>query len=288
MGSALPDESTIRSYLLGRLDSNSNLVESLDEQLLVDAGFSEMIDVIEDEIIEEYLEGMLNRDDRYAVESHFLRPPERQRKLQIARLLNSHFARELQTSKANSPETESTRNNSQYPRQFSYFGVRAGIATLVLLATSVAFLVQVSRKSNARIRELSQSVAREQQRSADLNHSLQSARQLAEPATVVLSLLQPERRGDTPLPEVKIGQGTANVHIEVALPSGNSGEYDVVLETTEKTLWSRDRTRPFTSPDGAILILDVPSQLLRQGQYRLVIRQKKQTELSYPFVVSQQ
>ena len=78
-------EANIREYLLGRLDPNSKLVENIDEQILTVPEFSTTIDVVEDEIIEQYLEGSLNQGDTRAVERHFLRPLDRQRKLRSIR-----------------------------------------------------------------------------------------------------------------------------------------------------------------------------------------------------------
>ena len=94
-------DANIREYLLGRLDSDSELVESIDDQILTDPKFSMSVDVVEDEIIEEYLEGSLSSEDKRAVEKLFLRPPERQHKLKTARLISRYF--EAQTPKQPAP-----------------------------------------------------------------------------------------------------------------------------------------------------------------------------------------
>ncbi len=67
------DEVHIREYLLGRLEGDPEFVEQIDEQILTNPQFSIIVDVVEDEIIEEYIEGSLNADDARAVERHFLR-----------------------------------------------------------------------------------------------------------------------------------------------------------------------------------------------------------------------
>src|SRR2546423_822923 len=87
----LPAESVIRQYLLGRLDDQDKLESSLSEQMLFDEELSETVDSIEDELIEDYLDGALNDADRKAAEEYFLRPPERKEKLRFARLLRSRF-----------------------------------------------------------------------------------------------------------------------------------------------------------------------------------------------------
>src|SRR6185369_10039721 len=101
-------DANIREYLLGRLDSDVELVDSIDEQTLTDPEFSMSVDVIEDEIIEEYLEGSLNLEDKRAVERHFLRPPERQLKLKTARLFSRYL--ESEPRKVATEQSASARN----------------------------------------------------------------------------------------------------------------------------------------------------------------------------------
>src|SRR3974390_974309 len=96
-------DANIREYLLGRLNWDPKRVESIDEQILTDPELSISADVIEDEIIEEYLEGSLNPEDTRAVITHFLRPPERQRKLKTARLFSHYLEGESRDVKAMQP-----------------------------------------------------------------------------------------------------------------------------------------------------------------------------------------
>src|SRR5438046_2010912 len=91
MKTNFPTESMIRQYLLGRLDDQDQLESSLSEQMLFDEELSETVDSIEDELIEDYLDGALNDADRKAAEEYFLRPPERKEKLRFARLLRNRF-----------------------------------------------------------------------------------------------------------------------------------------------------------------------------------------------------
>ena len=91
MKNDFPSENTIRQYLLGRLDHQEEFESSLSEQMLFNEELSEIVDSIEDEIIEDYLDGNLSREDRRAADTYFLRPRQRQEKLHLARLLRQHF-----------------------------------------------------------------------------------------------------------------------------------------------------------------------------------------------------
>src|SRR5437763_12717614 len=86
-----PEENTLRQYLLGRLDDQEEVETNLSMQILVSDELSEIVDSIEDDIIEEYLNGTLNPADKRDVEEYFLRSPERKDKLQFASLLRSSY-----------------------------------------------------------------------------------------------------------------------------------------------------------------------------------------------------
>src|SRR5215467_912961 len=96
MTTGIPDPHQIRQYLLGRLDDNEELENGLSEGILFQNDMSEMADLIEDELIEQYLDGTLDTAERADVEKYFLRPSERRERLQFARLLRDR----LQTSQS--------------------------------------------------------------------------------------------------------------------------------------------------------------------------------------------
>src|SRR5215467_9714463 len=94
MKSSLPGPDVIRQYLFGMLDEQAELESTLSEQVLFDDEFAESVESVEDEIIDEYLDGALDLTDRKHVEGYFLRPPERKEKLRFARLLRRYFETE--------------------------------------------------------------------------------------------------------------------------------------------------------------------------------------------------
>src|SRR5215467_6703506 len=91
MKSNLPDPSLIREYLLGRLDNEKELEGQLSHDIFSNDELAEMVESIEEEIIEDFLDGTLDAADKEAVNTYFLRPPERREKLRFAKLLKNHF-----------------------------------------------------------------------------------------------------------------------------------------------------------------------------------------------------
>ncbi|MCU1304986.1 MAG: hypothetical protein JWQ87_5270 [Candidatus Sulfotelmatobacter sp.] len=83
------DKKTVREYLLGYLPEERST--TIDERLFVSEHFLAMIEQVEDEIIDEYLEESLSAADKLAVEEHFLQPAERRDKLRFAGMLRSQI-----------------------------------------------------------------------------------------------------------------------------------------------------------------------------------------------------
>ena len=280
-------DANIREYLLGRLDSEGELVESIDEQTLTDPEFSMSVDVIEDEIIEEYLEGSLNLEDKRAVERHFLRPPERQLKLKTARLFSRYF--EAETRNVNTEQPAPARSLFKAFRvgwALPSFRICAEIAASAVFVISILTLLNQRRELDIAIKQVGEQLSQERQRSATSNQQLQNALQSLQPAVAMLNLVRPGlQRGKLELPEVKVNSGTRLLHVEVALSSSAPGSSRVELRHTEKMVWSRDGVDAIAVPGGAILRLDIPADVLTQGTSELVVKPSGDDAISYWFSV---
>lgn len=83
-------ERRVRMYLLGKLDETGQ--QAVEEQLLADDELFNLIGVVEDELLDEYLDGDLKGDELERFTGFFLSPPARQRKLSFAMALQKHVA----------------------------------------------------------------------------------------------------------------------------------------------------------------------------------------------------
>jgi len=285
MEDSTPSEVMIREYLLGRLEAGSELVERIDQQLLEDAEFAETVDIVEDELIEEYIEGTLSPADKLAMQKHFLQPPERQHKLRIARSLSRHFA--TTTSRNDGPATVRSLDWAAlqwWPR----IGMYGGIAAVVLLVISSTFLIWQRYQFQNELQEANQKLVNEREHSKLLSGQLEVARALAQPATV-LSLLEPGiSRGGAPLPQLTLGSKTQSVHVEIALPSSVPGSYDIRLESAEKVVLLLFGLKAVISPVGSVLRFDVSAQLFATGENKFVVTRGNEVEISYLFEMSRQ
>jgi len=78
-----PSERTLRDYLLGWATPQS---DAIDATILAD-GASPMLDVIEDELIEEYITGEMSDADRPRFERRFLSSKQRLEKIRLSAML---------------------------------------------------------------------------------------------------------------------------------------------------------------------------------------------------------
>ena len=80
---------TIKKYLLGNLEETRKT--QLEEQLLNDAQLFEELLIAEDELVDHYVAGRLNVDDKVRFESHFLVTPDRIRKIQFGHTFQKYL-----------------------------------------------------------------------------------------------------------------------------------------------------------------------------------------------------
>ena len=276
MTKSLPDRSLVRQYLLGRLDDNAELESDLSEAILFNDELAVMVDSVEDEIIEEYLDGALNSVDKNAVDEYFLRPLERKEKVRFARLLRHRF--ETQRDHLVEPRPDlhplaghsvvggqnDVRSAGQWQSLFRTYGQ---FAALILLGVSSLLYISGVHKSQAR---LEGELLQERERSA----SLAQEALLLQPPMVALTLVADRSRGAAAqIPQLAIKPSTQRIIVEIALPRGVSGPYDVRLETSggEGPIWSA-RLLPLVSASGdGRLVFDVPAQGIKPDVYSFVV-----------------
>lgn len=279
------DEITLREYLLGQLDPGAELTHQLEERIFTEPEFAEFAAVIEDEILEDYLEGVLDSADREAAEKHFLRPRQRLEKLQLAQLVNRSLKSD---ARLKAPNQASALGAGRPPKQFPPFSagvVRAWFEAVacVLLIASFIYVLRLRHELRPAAGTTVQQLAAERERSAHLERQLQDLRGITQPSTMILSLIQPGiQRGpafaqeQARVPAIQLGSGTKTIHVEIALQVAPAGLVDVRLENSAgKAIWTAAGQSLFRSGGAALLIVDVPAQGIETGEYRFVVAQPK-------------
>jgi CHAT domain-containing protein len=82
-------QSAVRRYLLKQLSGEEQ--SALEARLLTEDDFFTELEIVEDELIDDYLANELSRDERKRFEEHFLTTPERESKLSSARAMKRYL-----------------------------------------------------------------------------------------------------------------------------------------------------------------------------------------------------
>jgi len=84
------EQDTVRRYLLKQLSAAEQ--QEIELRLLTDDSFSQELEIVEDELIDEYVENEFSRHDRLSFEENFLTNPERYGKLQSGQVFKRYFS----------------------------------------------------------------------------------------------------------------------------------------------------------------------------------------------------
>jgi hypothetical protein len=272
MEQKLPDEDIIRRYLLGVLREPE--LSEIEEKLLSSDELSQTADLIEDEIIEQYLDGDLGEGDQKAVETHFLRPPAHREKLRFARLLRHRF-------ELGSPDAQTARGKVLLPRVPPPYSWRyGGAVAAVLLAVMSVYLTMAHR-------------AKKDVADGGKAQGVLGATQPVDVSSVVALELKPGMTRGSNLasnngnfvPTAKIQPSTRFLKVDLVLPKASAVSFRVQLldERTGSEVWSKSGLKPV--PGEPRLLIEMPTQGIRSGPYELVVRpaSSKGTQIKYPF-----
>jgi hypothetical protein len=261
-----PDlERTLRQYVLGGLEEERR--GELEGRLITEPVVFEALGVIEDELIEDYLDGTGSVAERRSFEQRFLASGEGQRRLRLARALR-HRAAAL-TSR---PRAEASPARRGWPTAWTEWledWLRpprlqpAWAALAALLVLSLAANVWLASRPGTGLGRP------------------------AGPATFALAsgLL----RGEGALPRVAVPPGGEIVRLHLELPEDEHALYRATLHDPDGAeIWSASRLRAVGRPAAVVLV--VPAELLPRGDCRVALsgmddRGEPELLATYPFRV---
>jgi hypothetical protein len=279
------DESSIRAYLLGRLAEPES--DPVEQKLLTDPDFAKAVDLIEDELIEEYLDGRLSASDARLMENHFLRPPERRRKLWFARLLRSHLGDQQDRGLQRARVWMFTQRSGAF--------IGATTAMIALLCTSVwlglysaSLRHELDSEIAKNIRSQSvyqQELAQQRQKIAELEKQIDASRGQALSQQVddrrsflVSNLRSGISRGDSDLQQIRLLEGTKWLEAHLSLLDAQGDRFRATLRNSNaKELWSEDELK---RPKSGGLVVKIPIQGLSPGDYSILLTAGEQTASS--------
>src|SRR5437016_12780066 len=124
-------QGNIKKYLLGQLAGAD--LEEIERWVLTDDDFHEEVQIMEDELVDEYVNMELSPDERRLFEKNFLADPESRKKLRLGRALDRH----LSAQSLKFPSESSKR--FALPWAAKAFASPLRIAAFALIIAAVAF-----------------------------------------------------------------------------------------------------------------------------------------------------
>jgi hypothetical protein len=247
----------------------------LSHDICVNDELSEVVESIEEEIIEDFLDGTLDSADKDAVTTYFLRPPERKEKLRFARLLRNHFEEQhplvgTTSDKRPSPDTNVLREGSDYRAPipwWSHFKTYGQLAALVVLSIGSLLYISALQKKEASL---------EAQLSQEREHSARLVKEapILESSLIPLTLVMDRSRNhDAQIPHIEIKPSTRRIMVDIALQGHSLSPFDVHLETKTGNgpIWSA-RLLPLVSSSGDTrLVFDLAAQGMESDVYSFVV-----------------
>jgi len=296
MNANLEHELPLRQYLLG--DLNSDEQQRVEQHLMIGTAVFEELSWIEDELIDDYLEGTLSGHEKQKFESFFLTAPERRRKLDFAKALKRYVA-------AHRPGQNSL---SVWRSSWQAFWRPQSPVLSRILAASLVLLIAGGSWSILRIsglqKELEQARSWESQKKAieiqNRNSELTSALQreqarLAQLEQEATNLKNSEKRGTSSLlngqmqstlisvtltpgllrdlggsQKIRIPAGTDQVQFDLKIEPQDFHEYRAALQRLgESEFWTQISPKTESGAQDQAFRLTVPANIMKSGDYIL-------------------
>lgn len=284
------NEELIIRYLLGDLPESESV--EVEDRYFADDGFFEELAIVEEDLINDYINARLIGRKRQLFEDNYLTSATRRNRVEMAKNLIKSI------SALNTPATPARRESKSGLRSLFTDGplsLRFAFALAALLTIAVAgwLVFQNSRLRNdinrlqsertafeQRAKELDAQSAEQIQRNSELTARLeeevndrrqleQQLAQLQPQAAPVFELTSGSTRGGDALKGFRIPGGTKTVKFKVYLESDDYKTYRITLQGA-KTL-SKTGLRARTTSAGKELIVDLPAELFSSGSYTLTL-----------------
>jgi len=230
---------------------------AVEERLLLDEVFYQELLIVEDELIDEHLNGRLSSSEEEAFAAHFLAAPERHEKVRFARNLKKYVSKnETARSFESAPASSSTDKSEAAeppPRKRSFFWFLPWGSPILSYSLATAVVLLLTLSSVFIVRNL-------------INPGPSGTGKIwAVELTPGLS------RGDGEIKQISVPSGTDTVQLDLKVASTERYQrYRAILQTPEgREILRRDSlTAVFTAGSGT-LSFQVPVNLITSGDYSI-------------------
>jgi hypothetical protein len=227
------DNDEVRQYLLGSLSEPAR--ERLERRVLNEAEINEEVQAKEDELIDHYLAGKLNVEERSQFETHFLIPEERQKKLRFGRTLRKYLDSLPRSEAQDVSDSGRVRLRWLQPRP-----VLVASLLFICLGLLGALWVVNNRRLENRFTGQTLSIT-------------------LDPGS--------SRANDGRIQRIAVPASYTYVEVQLGMGSNEYSRYEVELSRERQPLNTYKSLQAQTKEGRSVLIVSIPAPLLEPGDY---------------------
>jgi hypothetical protein len=251
----------MRRYLLGQLSESE--CQSVEQQFVSDSNYRQEVRILEDDLVDDYVTRRMSHDDLAQFEAHYLVTQQKQEKVLVARALNSYVLRR---------------------RRYRWLGVDRrtayALAASVLIVTLIALGLWfwLNRRPGKPVDTYQAQIK-----------SLNDGTSTVTPSVRSIILPNSTKHG-SPSVDVAVRKSTRVVELLLILPQVEYERFGAVI-TSEGTHIQYTLTDLVSqmSPDGKVLAIKLPAELLKPDTYYIdinVVNQQGQPEVVADYTFS--
>ena len=285
-----PTDGELQSYLLGLLPDED--AERLDELSIIDDQVAERLRIVEDDLVDAYINGELAGETLERFESSYLASERRREKVRFARTLlgarrvprpadatgPQRPVRALTDERERSSETGTPKHGPSTQR-YRLAWTLAAAASVLLVAGG---LVYERAQLRTDLREAQRASAELSDRTRELQQQLDerravptevpAAREAPPPALPVIALvLLPQTRAIGPVPTIAVPQALDRIALDLRVEPNDFPRHEVVLKdpAVDRIVWRSERISA-RSVDGVRTVsIVIPAALLKPQHYSI-------------------
>jgi hypothetical protein len=248
------DDQQIRKYLLGSIPEHED--DEISLRVIADEDFTERLDHAENELVEDYLDGLLSDNDARLFRENFLTSPERGELLREIRLFRTGFSPAMTARQV--VETKPSKRSF-----FSFFSPPMLAAVGLLLVLSAGFSVWYAFLRDGRT-------------PLEIEYASLNRDHLGDPAKTsglyTISIIPTNFRDTNSTASHPASQFTNSVVFRLALmvPEPEGTEYEVLIKRSGSSIFTVPG-RVCRNEFGSELRFMAPKDILTRGQYEIEV-----------------
>lgn len=251
------EQPAIKEYLLGHLDEDGR--RRFEEQFVTDSEFREVALVVEDELIDDYLAGLLPADERASFDIHYLSAPRQLEEFTLARALRDYALRSEEPERVSAAKDSDHKAHQRLPDRRWLPALAIAALVLIVIAVSWVSIRTWHRDDDQRL-------------ALNAEVSALNRQPYGGEPTVSMTLTNALSRNPQEGQKVPIPDGISVVQLQLKIPPQNYQSYQATLRVIDGTeVFTVGDLKAEETQEGRLIKLRLPARPLNAEDYILSV-----------------